>query len=56
MDEAKDLSSLVCPLFVLSFKLYVALASSIGSERLLWYRIAVHTTAPLGLGTSESGW
>ena len=37
-------------------KLLVVLASSIGGDRLLWNRFAVQTTAPSGLGKSESGW
>ena len=41
-------------LFVLPFKLLVVLASSIGGDRLLRNRFAVQTTAPSGLGTSDS--
>jgi len=41
---------------VLRFTLSMVLASSIGGDRLLWSRFAVQTTAPSGLGKSESGW
>ena len=42
------------PFFVLPFILLVVLASSIGGDHLSWYRFAVQTTAPSGLGRARA--